>query len=637
MSNETQEGQEEVRRSIQHIAYLLHSSACVDGNSGICAVLHCTVFRPVWVHLMSCQDTDCTFQYCTRSKDILMHFRNCPSHRNASFCAICSPAREVIDRLCTTPREPCGTWRDIETVVQKVCGEPACMIPAPTAHTCSPVALLSVQCIGTHNQSLARYEGNETNDACTQMLDQFTGWEYCKDRFEDPVNIDLFPDYFTVVVEPMCLQDIRRKLKEGLYATCSERFSEDMVLLLDNAIHYNNGNALYTIAESRLTQFHYAWRSFSCRRHNIKNIPHACPGCRVGIDPNTNPTCVYCGKAYHSSCVLVSEDMKHVCRMCPLCIHKYAKNGACKEQPACMYALILPRTSSSDSMEKEVLCAMQVAYEGTPLRGGGVRRHGRLPTASSGYLCVRQVYGRRIDERIHRCFGLFQRRDSVDVLFAVVFVVECPATRLATLVTIDWAEGPCGYRDAESRCDIVGAAVSGYIASCELRGYHEARVPLSAFVSCIALPGDASGTADSRARCIIPLVMPPPHEVVSLNGTSTPGFSIELHPPCGVQAETLDEELDAFPHLGSTQHPVCSPRKLQHFLREAGKGIESKLIASKTATAALLVGLRPGEETEDAGAEETEDAEAEETEDAEEGRRGRKRMRREEEEEEGLE
>ena len=56
--------------------------------------------------------------------------------------------------------------------------------------------------------------------------------------FIKPVNTTLLPDYLTVIKEPMCLEDIEKKLVTGVYVT-QEAFVRDMDLIWSNAKTYN--------------------------------------------------------------------------------------------------------------------------------------------------------------------------------------------------------------------------------------------------------------------------------------------------------------------------------------------------------------------------------------------------------------
>lgn len=61
--------------------------------------------------------------------------------------------------------------------------------------------------------------------------------------FMQPVPLDVFSDYTELVKQPICMEDIERKLKR--YQTIGH-FSADMLLVFDNCRTYNRpvSNAL---------------------------------------------------------------------------------------------------------------------------------------------------------------------------------------------------------------------------------------------------------------------------------------------------------------------------------------------------------------------------------------------------------
>ena len=81
---------------------------------------------------------------------------------------------------------------------------------------------------------------------CTQILEKLMTWSICLPFIEmvDPEK-DNAPDYFDFVKEPMSLNEVKRKLKSGLY-TSTDEFSKDINLIWDNAKAYNGEDTLYT-------------------------------------------------------------------------------------------------------------------------------------------------------------------------------------------------------------------------------------------------------------------------------------------------------------------------------------------------------------------------------------------------------
>lgn len=60
------------------------------------------------------------------------------------------------------------------------------------------------------------------------------------------------PNYFKVITQPMCFDDIRKKLEENKYGDSWDAFEHDLTLIFKNATTYNPPGALRAHACVRL-------------------------------------------------------------------------------------------------------------------------------------------------------------------------------------------------------------------------------------------------------------------------------------------------------------------------------------------------------------------------------------------------
>jgi hypothetical protein len=68
--------------------------------------------------------------------------------------------------------------------------------------------------------------------------------------FNEPVELDRYPDYLAVVKNPIDLGTIRKRLEAGHYATPAEVLA-DVRLVFDNARTYNPpGSDVYVMAST---------------------------------------------------------------------------------------------------------------------------------------------------------------------------------------------------------------------------------------------------------------------------------------------------------------------------------------------------------------------------------------------------
>ena len=91
---------------------------------------------------------------------------------------------------------------------------------------------------------------------CQDIVQQIVGTEGAATFFKpvDP-EADGAPDYYLVVVKPMCIFTVQDKLDKKLYET-PEEFIDDMNQIFINAKHYNHSShPIYKSADELATKF----------------------------------------------------------------------------------------------------------------------------------------------------------------------------------------------------------------------------------------------------------------------------------------------------------------------------------------------------------------------------------------------
>lgn len=86
----------------------------------------------------------------------------------------------------------------------------------------------------------------QLRERCIDCTNKFLKWELMelfKNRVEKQLGPDGYAEYLRYVKEPMCLLQVRDKLREDKYRTLDE-YKRDMNLIWSNAILYN-GEASY--------------------------------------------------------------------------------------------------------------------------------------------------------------------------------------------------------------------------------------------------------------------------------------------------------------------------------------------------------------------------------------------------------
>ena len=102
-------------------------------------------------------------------------------------------------------------------------------------------------------------------DRCIYYISKLSTWEVCQPFIEnvDPEK-DGAPDYNLFIKEPMCLNEIKRKLENNLYDDM-DSLKHDIDLIWLNSKTYNGPDAYYTLMA-------YEGRNWFLKK--IKNLPN---------------------------------------------------------------------------------------------------------------------------------------------------------------------------------------------------------------------------------------------------------------------------------------------------------------------------------------------------------------------------
>jgi E1A/CREB-binding protein len=71
---------------------LRHASRCTNDPCDVTP--HCASMRTIWIHVMSCEDKNCTMPSCEPSRYVLSHYSRCID----GYCALCQPVRDGLRR-----------------------------------------------------------------------------------------------------------------------------------------------------------------------------------------------------------------------------------------------------------------------------------------------------------------------------------------------------------------------------------------------------------------------------------------------------------------------------------------------------------------------------------------------------------
>jgi hypothetical protein len=85
-------------------------------------------------------------------------------------------------------------------------------------------------------------------EKCILLTNKFIKWELTQ-IFRERVNPRDVPDYEKIIKEPMWLNEVKKRLRDGTYKTL-EAYSSDMSLIWKNAMTFNHrADTIYKYAE----------------------------------------------------------------------------------------------------------------------------------------------------------------------------------------------------------------------------------------------------------------------------------------------------------------------------------------------------------------------------------------------------
>nr|CAB3225102.1 tyrosine-protein kinase BAZ1B [Phallusia mammillata] len=97
-------------------------------------------------------------------------------------------------------------------------------------------------------------EDEEPNSSiCRSIVEKIMKYQY-SEFFRDPVNENDVPDYYEVIANPICLNDIIQRIDESNDNDVIEQMMEDVRLLLDNALEYNGAESFVAKEGERMKQ-----------------------------------------------------------------------------------------------------------------------------------------------------------------------------------------------------------------------------------------------------------------------------------------------------------------------------------------------------------------------------------------------
>jgi len=157
-------GPEDIARSQFLLIHLRHSAKCNCGK-GECqfSPVGCPETKDLWNHILACDNSACVMPGCKDAVQILKHHQGCKQQ-----CAICTPAKVIMDTIRTQPRDVASAgqdWGSEETILERMNKiyrtmevlkhTSTCVNPLCTFDSCSKVKELFQHAVGC----AARAEG----------------------------------------------------------------------------------------------------------------------------------------------------------------------------------------------------------------------------------------------------------------------------------------------------------------------------------------------------------------------------------------------------------------------------------------------------------------------------------------------
>lgn len=152
-------------------------------------------------------------------------------------------------------------------------------------------------------------------ERCRQVLQRIWDDGYAA-SFQYPVNTDDYPDYLDYIDEPMCLQDVKERLENGVYKKFVDQklFATDMRTIWSNCKKYNlYKSQIWYSAHSLSLLFERLYQGWVTSFHRVDSITFYDPigqpwesSCRTCLKENNEDTiilCDHCDAAHHIYCL----------------------------------------------------------------------------------------------------------------------------------------------------------------------------------------------------------------------------------------------------------------------------------------------------------------------------------------------
>jgi histone acetyltransferase len=120
-------------------------------------------------------------------------------------------------------------------------------VEAIAAHDIIPTNLIpGLAEIGYHSGDEEQEDSNEKNakTECFNYIVEYMLKNNASWPFKDPVKIDVAPDYYTTITNPIDLSTMQKRVLDGYYDTI-DKFTTEVQLMFDNARTYNRKDTVY--------------------------------------------------------------------------------------------------------------------------------------------------------------------------------------------------------------------------------------------------------------------------------------------------------------------------------------------------------------------------------------------------------
>ena len=202
-----------ILRQRQRLLLLRHGSRCRVPIGHKCPVTpHCAVMQKLWQHIAQCKMQQCDYAHCVASRHVLAHYRRCSD----LHCLVCGPVRHAAMQSLNAARQQ-----------------------APHQGYRKP-GLLEALGHDQLQQHIQDCRQERLYQLLTVLLRKIVEHKSNREIFNAPVDTVALniPKYHEIILEPMDLGTIRRKLENQQY-TAHAMFAKDCRLVFENARKFN--------------------------------------------------------------------------------------------------------------------------------------------------------------------------------------------------------------------------------------------------------------------------------------------------------------------------------------------------------------------------------------------------------------